>query len=72
MQLQLIVEGFNLLNTTIETVGTGNQNQYRATLAGANGHYTFTSLEGATGFGVTNGYATVDPRQAQAAIRIIF
>jgi hypothetical protein len=73
MQVQLIAEGFNLLNTQNLFVGTGNQNMFRASFSQTTGLYTFTSFVGPTGFGVTNGYAgTPDPRQAQVAVKFIF
>jgi hypothetical protein len=71
MQVQLMVEGFNLLAT--RNLFIGNNNQFRATFTQATGRYTFQSLEGPTGFGVTTGYAnTPDPRQAQVAVKFIF
>jgi hypothetical protein len=72
LKVQLIAEGFNLLNTRNETVGAGNQNRFGAALNAA-GVYTFTSFAGLTGFGVTNGYtSTPDPRQLQVAAKILF
>jgi hypothetical protein len=71
MQIQLVVEGFNLLAT--RNLFIGNQNQFRATFAQATGRYSFQSLEGPKDFGVTTGYAnTPDPRQAQVAVKFIF
>ena len=73
MQVQLIGEGFNLLNTRNETVGSTNQNRFRATYTQATGTYQFTDFANPTGFGRTNGYAgTPDPRQAQVALKFIF
>jgi hypothetical protein len=72
-QVQLIGEGFNLLATKNQFVGTGNQNMFQATLTQASGLYTFVSRVGPTGFGVTNSYSsTPDPRQAQVAVKFIF
>jgi len=73
LQLQAIAEGFNLLNTRNETVGSANQNRFRATYTQATGTYQFTDFSSATGFGRTNGYAgNSDPRQVQVALRVTF
>ncbi|MGZ8852879.1 MAG: outer membrane beta-barrel protein, partial [Thermoanaerobaculia bacterium] len=77
MQLELIGEVFNVLNTKNRFVGTANQIYYRATYNATTDRYTFTRPV-ATGtttpiFGLENGYeASVDPRQFQIAAKFRF
>jgi outer membrane receptor protein involved in Fe transport len=70
LQLQLIGEVFNATNRKNTLVGSANQNAFRATFTQSTGKYTFTKF---STFGLANSYAaTPDPRQFQAAVKVIF
>jgi hypothetical protein len=70
VRVQVLAEMFNIQNAQIETVGSANQNLYRATFTQSTGLYTFTKF---STFGLTNGYATTpDPRQYQVAVKFMF
>ncbi|MEO8217103.1 MAG: carboxypeptidase regulatory-like domain-containing protein [Acidobacteriota bacterium] len=77
MNLELIGEVFNVLNTKNRFVTSGNQVYYRATYNATTDKYTFTrpTVSGSTApsFGTVNGYeSSVDPRQIQLAAKFSF
>lgn len=70
IHVELLAEVFNVLNTRIVAVGTGNQNLARLTFTQATSKYTVQSF--ASTVNLTNSYVFPDPRQAQIAAKIRF
>ena len=68
---EIILEVFNLFNNRVESVGGNNLNLIRATLTQSTGAFTFSQNQ-PTVVGLTNQYASPDPRQAQIAAKFRF
>lgn len=68
LELELLGEVFNALNTKNRSVGGANQNYYSSTYNATTDRYTFTKN---ANFGLENGYIG-DPRQFQVAARLRF